>query len=159
MAADNDEQRIFNHDRLVAFLKGPEGRMILREQSNDALMHFLLRVGWSADEPRDVIEIQQDNAHLRELRRSDAIGQVRKRLDQLEAGFEMHKNLQAVQHKQNQEKLDRIMEAVALSGTERAEIKKDINDTKRVIIYAVGTLLIAALSYFLVTRGLPGTQL
>jgi Sec-independent protein translocase protein TatA len=158
MAADRDEQRILSHDQLVAFLQGPEGRMLLREQSNDALNHFLPRVGWSIETALDQVEIQQDTSHLRWMRKTDVIGEIRKRLSELEAGFEMHKNLQEFQHKQNQEKLDQIKAAVDTSSAERSDIKKDISDTKRIVIAAVITALVAVVAYFLVTHGLPGAR-
>lgn len=132
--------------------------MLLREQSNDTLLHFLPRVGWSVETARDQVEIQQDTSYLREMRRNDAIGEIRKRLRELEAGFEMHKKLQVQQHAQNQEKLDQIKAAVESSSQERSEIKKDISETKRIVIGAVMAALLAALAYFLVTNGLPGAK-
>jgi hypothetical protein len=161
--AENRDDDLRRYDQVVAFISSVAGRELLREQGREAVIHFLPRVGWNVRNDDDVIEIQQDTALLRRLRTQGIIDLIFKRLDQLEAGFEMHKELQVAQHHQNQTKLDEIKAVVDGSAGERAAIKSDIGELKRAIVNGVLTvmgtivlLLVAALAWYLTVHGLPG---
>lgn len=138
----SDNERIRKHDAVVEFIRDERFIEASKRIAKDAVEHVLVRLGVSAEDAKGVIESQESNAYLRQLRKSDIEG----RMSRVEAWQTMHERQCADRQRQILDKLDE-------SARDRSAIKKRLDSALAGLLL----LLIGIVGYFLARHGLTPT--